>query len=451
MASKKTAPFPRRQFLQGLAATPLFLGVGSRSDEEPILSSEFFKNRRTPILQTWADETSALVVVLGQRGWSFTSQNAEVSVIKTQKINGTEFVLYRLKVSGLSTSSYSQLQIFNEVDKQLETRNLKGLDLNAKSPKLVVCSCANFRRRKVQKTMYSYLQQQKPDLIFFTGDVVYANSQTSSLFGTPENPSSALERYLFTWRTVDLYQLEPLVPTLATWDDHDYGANDGDYSHPHKSIMQNMFRSFYALPEAHVRLQLGPGVSFKLSAFGIDFFMLDGRSFRVKKKTQWGSQQEAWLAQEFASSRKPTWILNGVQFFRYFFLIESVEKSARPSLGGLRQLLRHNRKPTVLFSGDVHGSQVQEISESVFGFKTFEITSSGIHCNHVGPWLRRKRDEGQIFYCGKNNFLIVRPVVESAMVMELEIACASSDGVERVFAMPLRIEVLEEQPRPAGD
>jgi alkaline phosphatase D len=420
---------------------PLLFGRGASSEEDPILNPEFFKNRRTPVLQTWADNTSALVVILGRAGWNFQSQNAEVTVAKSQKITGTEFTLYRLKVSKLSTSNYSQIQILNAAGALIESRSVKGLDLNLASPKIAVASCANFRRLHSQEHVYAHMREQRPDLIFFTGDIVYANSQGSSFFGFPENPSSALSRYIMTWRTVNLYQLEPLIPTLATWDDHDYGVNDGDHKHPYKNIMQNIFRSFYAMPKSHERLSRGPGVSFKLSAFGIDFFMMDGRSHRVKKKTQWGTHQEAWLAQEYTSNQRPTWILNGIQFFRYFMLIESVEKSARPSLIALKKLLRQHPKPTILFSGDVHGSQVQELSESIFGYKTFEITSSGIHCNHVGPLLRRKRDEGQIFYCGKDNFLIVRPVVVSNSVMDLEIACASSERYEEIAAAPLRVDV----------
>jgi alkaline phosphatase D len=448
MASLKTSQFHRRHFLQGLMATPFLFGVGPDFEEDPILNPELHRNRRTPMLQTWADETSALVVVLGHAGWIFKSQDAEVSVVKSQKISGTEFELYRLHFKNLSSSTYSRFQIVKPADPMTETRSLKGLDLNAPAPKIAVASCSNFRRLHSQEAVYGHLQQQRPDLIFFTGDLVYANSQKSSLFGFPENPSSALGRYIMTWRAVNLYQLEPLIPTLATWDDHDYGANDGDHTHPYKDTMQNIFRSFYAMPESHQRLSRGPGVSFKLSAFGIDFFMLDGRSHRVKKKSQWGTHQEAWLAQEYTSNQRPAWILNGVQYFRYFVLIESVEKSAKPSLIWLKSLLRQHQKPTVLFSGDVHGSQVQELSESIFGYKTFEITSSGIHCNHVGPLLRRKRDEGQIFYCGKDNFLIVRPMVVSSTAMDLEIACANSEHYEEVASAPLRVEVTRMPPKP---
>jgi phosphodiesterase/alkaline phosphatase D-like protein len=361
-----------------------------------------------------------------------------VTLVKTQNLTGTTYVLYRLRIEGLSTSSYSQIQIYDSKNKWIESRSLRGLDLNMSSPKVAVVSCANYRKLDNQEVMYSRVQDQTPDLMLFIGDIVYSNSRTNSLFSIPEDPSTALERYLITWNTVNLYQLEPLIPTLATWDDHDYGANNGDHTHPHKVEMKSIFRSFYPLPEVHQRLSFGPGVAFRLTAFGIDFHMMDGRTDHVKGHTQWGAQQEAWLTREFNSSSNPAWILNGVQYFRYFIIIESVQKSAEPSLAMLKNLLRSRNKPTLLVSGDVHSSQVQELGSEIFGFKTYEITSSGIHCNVAGQMLKRKEAEGQLFYYGNDNFLILRPSIQPS-IMELDIACANADGTEAIFSSPLRI------------
>ncbi|WP_413291241.1 alkaline phosphatase D family protein [Bdellovibrio sp. HCB337] len=443
MAQKKSS-LARRQFLRGLAATPLLLSAGAaQAESESEIILELQSNRRVPMLQVWADETSSLVTVLGNVDWGFNCVGAtspQVSIVKAQKLRGTDLVLYRLHLEGLSISDYCQLNVFNEHRKLVDTRQIKGLDLAATDPKIAVVSCANFRKLKNQKIMYKRLHDQNPDLMLFIGDIVYSNSKTSSVLLTPEDPSTALERYLTTWITVDLYQLDPLIPTLAVWDDHDYGANNGDHSHPYKSEMKEIFRSFYPMPESHQRLSYGPGVSFRLTAFGIDFHMMDARTNKVPERTQWGSQQEAWLAREFNNSTNPAWILNGVQYFKYFVVIESMEKSAEPSLTMLKNLLRSRRKPTVLFSGDVHCSQVQELPASLYGFKTYEITSSGIHCGSAGKLLKRSPEEGQLYYCGSDNFLMVRPRVQ-ARAMDLRITCANEFGVESVSSSPLRISV----------
>jgi alkaline phosphatase D len=439
MADKKKSGFPRRRFLQGLAAAPLVLSVPASADEEV----RFLENRRAPMLQGWSDENTALVVVLGKASWSFQSglnSKLEIEILKIQQFTGTDQVLYHLQILGLSPLAYSQIRVLNAQGQVLEIRSLKGLDLKAVAPKIAVVSCANYRKEKDQALMYVHVREQNPDLMLFIGDIVYGDTRPHSALKIPESPDVVLEHYLTTWNTVDLYQLEPLIPTLATWDDHDYGANDGNSSRPRKDEVKNIFRAFYPLPETHPNLNRGPGVAFRLRAFGIDFYMLDDRTDFVPHRTQWGADQETWLAQDFNSSPDPAWLLNGTQYFRYFAIIESVEKKARPSLEMLKNLLRERKKPAVLFSGDVHSSQVQELSAQIFGFKTYEITSSGIHCNSAGSILRRSKEDGQLFYYGENNFLIVRPTVQFSM-MELDISCVTEDGNNEIFSQPLRIAV----------
>jgi alkaline phosphatase D len=439
MADNKPNNLPRRQFLQGLAAAPIALALNPDSEKE----TQPELNRRISVLQTWADENSSLVVVLGKAGWTFKSalnSQLQVRVLLAQSLSGTTQVLYRLQISGLTSASYGQFAIYDSANKLLETRSLKGLALQSTSPNIAVASCANYRKLESQTQMYSRLQEQRPDLILFIGDIVYSNSKLSSVFGTPEDPSTALERYLETWHKVNLYQLDPLIPTMATWDDHDYGANNGDASHPFKAEMKTIFRTFYPLPESHPNLSYGPGVSFRLRAFGIDLYMMDSRTHYVKGQTEWGRQQETWFSQDYTQSSLPAWILNGMQFFKYFFTVESLEKNAEPSLQMLKNLLRQRKKPTALFSGDVHCSQVQEISPVVFGYKTYEITSSGIHCNSAGMAMRRPNDPGQIFYHGENNFLLVRPMSQNNF-MDLEITCANENGAWPVSTRPLRVAV----------
>lgn len=442
MAHKKESQLGRRQFLRGLAATPLMLTFGSSSSAEESDPS-LQKNRRVPMLQGFTDESEALLVVLGNPGWSFkalSGNHVQIHVIKTQNISNTNYVLYRLQISGLSTISYSPIGIYDANNVLLDTRSLKGVDLEMRSPRIAVASCSNYRKLDFQEAMYNQVQRQSPDMIYFIGDIVYSNSRVSSVVGTPEDPSTALERYVITWNTVNMYQLEPLIPTVAVWDDHDFGTNNGGADHPHKVVMKEMFRSFYPLPAQHHRVLTGPGVSFRLRAFGIDSYFMDGRSFFEKKRTMWGDSQQTWFTQDFNSSANPAWIMNGIQFFKYFFTVESLEKSAEPSLRLLQQILRAKKKPVVLVSGDVHCSQIQEIPSSVFGFKTYEITSSGIHSSSAGKTMYRKDDQNQLFYYGDENFLIIQPTLQSA-AMDLDISCATSGGTAPIANRAFRIAV----------
>jgi len=442
MAHKKDLQLARRQFLRGIAAAPLILTFAS-PESTPESDLLFIKKRRVPMLQGWTDESEALLVVLGNAGWTFSclsGDQVQIQVFKTQKIINTDYVIYTLKVRNLAPTFYSSIGVYDAVKNLLDTRSLKGVDLDMRSPQIAVASCSNYRNLDQQEAMYNQVQLQSPDMIFFTGDIVYSNSRVSSVVGTPETPSNALERYLLTWNSVNLYQLEPLVPTLAVWDDHDFGTNNGGFDHPYKNEMKEIFRTFYPLPTWHRSILPGPGISFRLRAFGMDCYFMDGRTFFEKKRTQWGDQQQDWLAQDFNSSSLPAWILNGTQFFRYFLTVESVEKSAEPTLQQLQQLLRSKKKPVALMSGDVHCSQIQEIPASFFGFKTYEITSSGIHSRSAGRAMYRKNDRNQLFYCGDENFLIIRPTIHESS-MELEISCATTAGTSSVASGAFRIAI----------
>lgn len=439
MAQRHDPKLPRRRFLQGLATAPLVMSFAHAEEQVPAP----LQNRRVPVLQGWTDETTSILTVLGKAGWSFKAavgSKIQVQVLKTQNITNTDQVLYRLQITGLAINAYQQFAIYDAAAKLIETRSLKGVDLQMTSPRLAVASCSNYRKLDVQDALYSRLQEQAPDMLFFIGDIVYSNSRISSVFETPEDPSTALERYVISWNTINLYQLEPLVPTLTVWDDHDYGTNNGGASHPYKDQMHEIFRSFYPLPDLHSRLSFAPGVGFRFRAFGMDTYFLDDRTYYVKNQSQWGDAQDTWFVQDYNSSPLPAWIINGTQFFHYFFTVESVEKCAPPSLRKLQTLLQNKKKPTALFSGDVHCSQIQEIPATVFGFKTYEITSSAIHSSSAGQAMHRKDDINQLFYYGKENFLIVQPTFQSG-AMDLEVSCATENGTTPALNRSLHISI----------
>ncbi len=445
----------RRKFLQSLAAlapaawvakAQALTGNQSQTEAEPRptgldIEQQMAAGRRVPMLQTWADETSSLVVVMGPKGLRFDSQNnpsLTIQVLRTDDL-GNQISLYRLQLNGLSPSAYSQIGIYHQ-SRLVDVRSVKGLNLNQVSPNLAVVSCANYRKIDGQEDIYCRFHQAKTDAIFFIGDIVYSNSRVGSVFRTPEEPSSALARYVETWRTVDLYQLEPLIPTLSVWDDHDYGMNNGDATNPYREQMKTIFRSFYPMPESHASLSYGPGVAFRFKAFGIDFHFMDDRSYHVAQSTQWGDRQEDWFFKDYINSTNPAWVMNGIQFLQYSSLGENVQKNALPSLQRLRNLTRANMKPVVFMTGDVHYSQVQVLPKEIFGLDTYELTSSAIHSSSVGSWMQRTQEDGQLFYYGESNFFIVRPRL-ATKEMNLDVYCATTAGIYQTLTGPLKIKV----------
>lgn len=399
--------------------------------------------RRVPAVQTWAAEDRAEVTVLSTQELRFeVSQGSGGVWIRHRRyLADQKRFLYHLGLSGLSADNYSQLLFFDLQGRQVDRRLLKGLDVTLTRPRIAVMSCSSLAHLKRQAQIWREVPPLKPDLIFFSGDIVYANSKFSTVIREPEKPHRALARYIQTWETVDLYQLETLIPLLAVWDDHDYGMNNGDASHPYKAEMTEIYRLFYPLPQGEDRLLPGEGVSFRAHFFGMDFYFLDNRSFAVPERTVWGEAQEAWFAEDYSSRPFPAWIVNGTCFLKYTRWIESVEKFARPSLERLRQLMKNKGKPCALWSGDIHASQVQRIPSEIFGFETYEFTSSAMHSTDAMFIHRRSPEDGQLFYQGSQNFLYADVWMDTNK-MHLSVTCVTPGEHRPVTPSPLTISGL---------
>ena len=145
----------------------------------------------------------------------------------------------------------------------------------------------------------------EPDLFIWLGDNIYGDSDDPAILADFYGRQRLVER------------LEPLLrstPQLATWDDHDFGYNDSDGTSPYKGSALKVFRNFWANPSYGE--PDNPGVYFKQSYGGVDFFILDGRYHRDvttrtddAAKTMLGAAQKAWLKRELKASRAPFKIL----------------------------------------------------------------------------------------------------------------------------------------------
>lgn len=421
MSARKGANDSRRRFLQQAA-----LGLSTLWS---LPKMAWASNRRIPVMQSWTEGDASIVVALGDPNWRFQISQGAGSVVQAQAQHvGGPRVLWHLLVRGLSTTAYSKLSIIDSSGRAVEERHLKGLDVNLARPRISIMSCSNYRNLDGQAAIWSKVRAAQTDLILFLGDIVYANSKWSSVVRTPEEPASALARYMETWDKVDLYAMDPMVPVMAVWDDHDYGMNNGDSSHPYRQNMLNIFRSFYPLPAQSPRLVRGPGVSFRWQMFGMDFYMLDGRSFRVHGRTQWGAEQEAWLRQDYMGRQGPAMIANGTSFFAYSRVIESVQGGGGNSFENLRAMVRGTKRPMILASGDIHASHVQRVPADVFGFETMEIVSSAVHSSSAGKLHYRGPEKGQIFYEGGPNFMCLSPSINAINSFESNFVCATPSG-----------------------
>lgn len=146
------------------------------------------------------------------------------------------------------------------------------------APELVVeriafGSCADQNR---PMPVWAGLASVDPDLFVFLGDNVYGDVSGSELAELKAAYAAAMERPGYA-------SLLARTPIMATWDDHDYGANDAGGDFPYRQDAQTMFLDFFEAPADDPR-RARPGV-YESRTFGtedrrVQMIVLDTRSFR---------------------------------------------------------------------------------------------------------------------------------------------------------------------------
>lgn len=164
-------------------------------------------------------------------------------------------------------------------------------------------SCARLQIDTDQR-IFTVAQALEPDLMFFLGDNIYADSV---------EPAALADLYR---RQREIERLKPFIrstPSLAIWDDHDFALNDSDRTNPIREQALSLFKNYWANPSHG--LPNVPGIFFKYEYGGVDFFFLDGRYYRHPTgyegadKSMLGPEQKAWLKDGLRASRAPFKVL----------------------------------------------------------------------------------------------------------------------------------------------
>ncbi|HEX9636923.1 MAG TPA: alkaline phosphatase D family protein [Acidobacteriota bacterium] len=249
--------------------------------------------------------------------------------------------------------------------------------------RLAFGSCAN---RPGDQPVWDAIRAQTPDLFLSLGDLPYADTREPALLFARYRESRGDPRYLALARE---------VPTLAIWDDHDFGGNDMDGRVPGKEIALHAFRSYWPNPgSGGAEPNPRPGVWDTFRWGPIEIFLLDDQSFRnVPRKgvDLLGEQQRRWLERELtASNATIKLIASGGAFhdrpvaWRFLGLFPIVRRDTwwsyqdRDWLFGL--LARHSITGVVLLAGDLHRHEVHRLDWKG-GYPLYELISSPLRQN----------------------------------------------------------------------
>ena len=269
----------------------LFLTLISSCQNTGSLPATSSKN--TPsILQGLTTAKTSQISILRHisQNYNYTLTPETPFQLSTKKAQYSDWVVDHLSFNQLELNTDYSLSVLNK-EKVIDQRSFKSLDLNNPHLSIAVASCMDYRKNKFQQQMWNEFSHQNTDLHFFIGDNVYGDAGAKQkAVATPEE---LWDKYVRTRNILAIYKNKKLTPTLATWDDHDFGNNGGGENYPYKEDSLYTFNAFFAqAPISSSNYEKGPGISFVLKTKKQNFYFMDNRFFRTNKKTKpdyhWG-------------------------------------------------------------------------------------------------------------------------------------------------------------------
>lgn len=328
-----------------------------------------------------------------------------------------------------------------------------------------------------------------PDFSFLVGSCAYINDPEYDRPGTPYGKTthtfelmgdSGADFMIWTgdnwyWREADydsvsglwyrpshdraIPQLQKLLGVMhhyATWDDHDFGPNDSNWSYEFKDTALDIFQAYWGNPTYGERDH--PGVYGKFYWGDAAFFLMDNHYYRdaagLKQelhpdKTQWGRHQLDWLKESLLMAKQ-------LGQFKFLFIATGNQMLQTKPADETHELYRHEREELMSFiaenqlsgivflTGDVHHSGLYHRQLGEHGPWVYEVTSSPFSS---GSWDVAATDKARDPYLvpgtlvGDQNFVKIDVRGEGA-TRALVITCVDKQGDTR-FTQIVKLSELQ--------
>ena len=273
-----------------------------------------------------------------------------------------------------------------------------AISLQAETVRLAFGSCAD--ANQPDHPIWHGLYEFQPDALLMIGDNVYAD--------TPDfrsNPSrQGLQTEYGKLEAAPAFQrLRESIPIYATWDDHDYGLNDGGKEFELKDVSQQVFFDFWRVSLDRLERQT-PGVYSErwLAKAGvrIQILLLDTRYFRsaltvdaqdvrcpirnvghslAEDATILGSAQWQWLKESLKKPADVRVIASSIQVISDQHCWERWGAFPNERERLFRTIAESGARNVFIVSGDRHLGEISKLPRSGdFGldYPLYDVTSS---------------------------------------------------------------------------
>lgn len=222
---------------------------------------------------------------------------------------------------------------------------LKSID------RFVFGSCNNQNK---PQPLWDEMLKQSPDLFIWGGDIVYADKEKPTNLGLALSKQNQNQAWL---------KFKSKVPFIGTWDDHDYGVNDGDGTYVGKYVAKELILDFLEEPKSTLRRkQEGLYTSY---TFGkVKFILLDTRTFMKLDPSamMMGEEQWKWLEKEISTTHaKVTFIVSSLSVFSPRFPTGEGWAFYPSETERLLDIVeKQNRTSVIFLTGDMHFSSISK-------------------------------------------------------------------------------------------
>ena len=256
----------------------------------------------------------------------------------------------------------------------------------------------------------------EPDLFVYLGDIIYGDTRDMQLLEA---------KYAKLGAKKDFQALRAAIPTIATWDDHDYGDNDAGKEFPFRKESKEIFLTFWNEPTPSPRREqdgIHTSYRFEDAKLGktLQIILLDTRTFRDQplknpfpswkndylpdtnpEKTILGADQWAWLKERLKEPADLRVIGSSIQFGHEYNGWESWTNFPLELMKMVNLITETKANGVIFISGDVHWGELS-VLKTPDCYSLHDLTASGLNrdWSNVEPNQNRHGDACSDFHFG---------------------------------------------------
>lgn len=287
----------------------------------------------------------------------------------------------------------------NPVETGVTPMSSAALDSSKALTRIAFGSCLNETR---EQDIWNTIAAEDPDLFLFIGDNVYGDVYSSDPSWPDPTMPKMREAYNVLESVPEFANFRAQTPLLTTWDDHDYGANDGGAYYPFKEMAEQIYLDAWDVPAFDERRKRdGIHMSKIVGPVGqrVQIIILDTRYFRTDLQatdernapgkeryvpmegahgTMLGEAQWEWLEAELKKPAELRLLVSSIQVHADGHGWEAwrTMPAERNKLYNL--IDETDAQGVVILSGDRHSGSIYR-RDDIVDYPLYEVTASSLN------------------------------------------------------------------------